>query len=693
MSDRDEITDALRRYEDMESAWGPMRADGLADARFALLGEQWPQEIINDRMRDGRPTLTLNHMMKFIRQVVNDARQNKPQVVIRPMDSGADIQTAEILGGLIKQIEGASDADVAYDTAIQNAVTSGVGFWRIDIDDSCNDTFDNDLVIRRIANPFSVLFDPLTMAADASDWRDAFIYDDMTKSEFERQYPGADTVGFDGDPYAEQWFSEDCIRLAEYWEREEVMREIYKLSNDEVVGEDFLSDESNMAALQLAGITIVGNRQVKSYKITHRLMSGAETLEKNNWPGTLIPIVPCYGEEFNIEGRRYFRSLIHYGKDAQRNFNYWRSAGTELIALAPKVPWVGPKGFVGTGTMAEKWGNANTESHAYLEYENGKQPTKADFAGVPAGVLQEANLAGDDMREIIGVNNAALGVPNPRQESGVALKQRRTEADTGTMHFADNQMRAVRYGARVLLEMIPKVYNSARVVRVLGKDGKDKLTPVNQPILGPDGIPLLRDDGTVRSFDLTVGKYDVAVDVGPAYTTRRQEAADMITSFIQAAPQVAPILGPMLAKMSDWPEAEKVSQMLATAMPPAARAVFDGTPPPPPTPPPEVMLAQETAKAQIAIDGQKAQNQFQIEQQKAQNDAVLEQQKAASQRDREMAQAQADIAVSQQKAANDMQIERERAALKFQLMREEAALNAELEILRVKQQAASPQEE
>lgn len=674
--DKDSVQEACELYNEWSEALNPMQTDGLADARFALLGEQWPQEIADARQRAGRPTLTMNHMPKYIRQVTNDARQNKPQVTIRPVDSGADVRIAEIYGGLIRQIESASDADIAYDTAAFCAVTQGVGFWRIDIDYACNDSFDYDIKIGRIPNPLSVTFDPLSQAGDASDWRGAFVTDDLEKDEFEKRFPGAESVGWKDSPWQESWFSGNMVRLAEYWQREEVKRKVWQMSNGQVIDEETLSREDVRAQFEMAGIVAGPSKVVPSYKITHKLMSGAETLEEKDWAGTLIPIVPVFGEEFWIEGRRYWRSLIHHGKDAQRNFNYWRSAGTELIALAPKAPWVGRKGFIGTGTQAEKWGSANAESHAFLEYDSPDAPQRADFAGVPAGVLQEANLAAADMREIIGINLPGFGEQEAGgPESGRALRMRRTEADTGTFHFHDNLMRAVRYSGRVMVELIPKVYNTARTIRALGQDGTQSMVQVNQPIMQGD---------TVMNYDLTVGKYDVAVDVGPSFTTRREEAVESMTAFVQAFPPAAPIMADMIAKASDWPESGKVARRMEALLPPAIKAMEEGKEPPPPEPPPEVQAEMAKFAAQKKLQEEKW--LFERDQ---------KDREAAHRRQLESDQAAADIAVLNRKVDAEIEANRRKSIDEAKLAEYKAWLAAQTNVHKAEvtaaAQAAKPQ--
>src|SRR6185369_16026678 len=141
--------------------------------------------------------------------------------------------------------------------------------------------------------------------------------------------------------------------------------EIVKLSNGHVYSAEDLALDMDLQALIEAGtLQVVGTRKTRSHKVTQIIMSGADILEKNDWPGCYIPIIPVYGDEIVVEGKRYFRSLIHSAKDAARMFNYWRTTSTELVALAPRVPWIGRKGTFDSDV--DRWATANTTSHSYL---------------------------------------------------------------------------------------------------------------------------------------------------------------------------------------------------------------------------------------------------------------------------------------------------------------------------------------
>jgi hypothetical protein len=574
----EEAKEAFTRCQDWHSENYKEAQD---DIRFARLAEQWPEAIKKQREREARPCLTINKLPSFIRQVVNDARQNKPQIKVRPVDSGSDPETAEIFNGLIRNIEQSSNADVSYDTAADFAVSGGIGYIRVAIEYAHDDTFDRELRIERVANPFAVFGDPDSTAADSSDWNVAFCVDSMSKKEFEAQYKGAEKVDWDSEGYAglgEPWLEGDNVLVAEYWTREEADRELVMLSDGRVMDRDTFAKGADLAEVE--DVQIVDTRTTKTHKVKMCLLTGAEVLEEHEWGGKYIPIIPVYGDEINLEGKRYFRSLIHDAKDAQQMFNYWRTSATELVALAPKAPWVGKTGAFDTDLA--KWDTANTQNHSFLQYDGEQSPQRQPFAGVPAGHLQEALNASDDMKAIMGVYDASLGARS-NETSGRAIMARQREGDVSTFHFLDNLARGIRQVGRVLIDLIPKVYTGERIVRLLGNDGSVDRVPLGQPtpIKGPDGQPKMQpvpDPMTgqqqmqpiMKVFDLTAGKYDLTVETGPSYTTLRQEAAQSMVEMVQAFPPLAQVAGDLLFKNLDWPGADEIAERLK-AMNPAAQ--------------------------------------------------------------------------------------------------------------------------
>ncbi|HUO23642.1 MAG TPA: portal protein [Caulobacteraceae bacterium] len=377
----DLLKEAKEAFELCVAHEAEARAEALDDIRFARLGEQWPLEVRKQRDLDARPCLTINRLPAFIRQVVNDARQNRPAIKVHPADDAAGPAVAEIYNGLIRNIEYCSDADVAYDTALDAAVTSGLGYLRINTRYATDDGFEQDIVIQRVANPFSIYADPYSTAADSADWNIAFVVDLMPKGRFARQYKGAGAIDWDGLGYgglASPWIDDERVMAAEYWVRHEVRRQILALSNGETVDADEYA--RNKALFDAGGVSVIGRpREALSYAVKQHLLTGAEVIDTVDWAGKFIPIVPVYGDEVFVEGRRHLRSLVRDAKDPQRMFNYWRTTSTELVALAPRAPFIGPKGAFKSD--ADKWATANTDSHAYIEFDGPAAPERQAFAG------------------------------------------------------------------------------------------------------------------------------------------------------------------------------------------------------------------------------------------------------------------------------------------------------------------------
>lgn len=561
----DLLKEAQDAFAEAAEVDGDNRREYLDDIRFGRLGEQWDEDLKNTRREEGRPVLTINKLPPFIRQVVNDGRQNKPQIKVLPQDSGADPETAEVLSGLIRNIEVSSDADIAYDTALDNAASGGFGYWRVNLAYASDDSWDQDIVIERIANPLSVYGDPYSDKADSSDWNVAFVTTMLSRVAFKRMYPGAAEVDFGAERFPTGWREGDRLMVAEYWKREAVKKQITMLSNGEVVSLEAF--EANLAAFQQAGIMPIGQtRDVLSHKVTQHIVTGSEVIESTEWAGRWIPIVPVYGEEVIVDGKRHFRSLIRDAKDAQVMFNAWRTASTESVALAPKAPFIGPKGAFKTD--ADKWETANSRSWAFIEYDGAVPPQRQPFTGVPAGALQEALNASDDIKAIVGMYDASLGARS-NETSGRAILARQRESDVSTFHILDNQARGLRHTGRILIDLIPKVYTEERVIRTLGP----KLEPQEVQLGTPEEAAqskMLQQQAESdeqraairRIYSFGVGRYDVAVTTGPSYNTLRQEAADQMMALMQAYPAAAPVLGDLFAKNLDWPGADEIAKRL-----------------------------------------------------------------------------------------------------------------------------------
>lgn len=591
-----DITDIEKMFKEDLDRESENRNDAQEDIRFAKLGEQWPQQVKTDREKEGRPCLTINRCPSFLRQVVNDSRINSPQIKVKPVDDDADPETAEILGGLIRNIEYSSQADVAYDTALDSSASCGMGFFKI-VTDYCDEqSFNQDIFIRRITNPLSIVFDTYGESIDGSDWMHAAEVEWLTEKAFENKYgKKTDKASFSADVIDNINVDDsDLIRVASFWHVDEEEEKLLMLSDGTVISEaefnkphpDFgvpfkvIAEEMGLVVARTRKGT---KRTVKQY------VCGADIIETNDWAGKWIPIVPVFGEEVFVDGKRYLKSLIRDIKDPQRMFNYWRTASTELVALAPKTPFIGPTGAFDTD--ADKWATANVKSHAFIEYDGAQSPQRQPFVGVPAGVIQEALNAADDMKSIIGLYDASLGARS-NETSGKAINARKVEGDISTFHFIDNLAKSIAHGGRILVDLIPKIYDTERVIRIIGVDGETKNVPLKKPT---------EHKGIERIFDLGVGKYDVAVDTGPSFTTQREETANQMMELLRSYPAAAPVIGDLLAKNLNWPDADVISKRLKAMLPPNLQGDEDESLPP------EAMAQISGLKKQMQGMGQQMQ--------------------------------------------------------------------------------------
>jgi hypothetical protein len=558
MTDEKLIEEAKKRFAKSVEAEAENRKNWIDDVQF-YSGEQWPTEIRKSREIDSRPCLTVNRLPQFVRQVTNDQRQNRPSIKIRPADDNADPETAEILQGLVRHIESNSNADQAYDNAFFYAVTGSFGYFRIVTDYASDNSFEQEIFIRRIANPLSVYGDADSNEPDGSDWNYCFVVEEVPSEQFEAEH-GKETVadwdqgsGSDGG-----WVTKEVVRVAEYYYVETQKVKIY-LHADGSVSEEPGADPM---------FPDLDSREVSKRVVKWAKIGGDKVLDKTDLPGTYIPVIPVYGDEVIIDGKKELISLIRFAKDPQRMLNYWRSTETELVALQPKAPFVVAEGQL-EGYEGE-WKQANTKNFAYLTYNpvdvNGNQvpaPQRQGFAAPPSGVLQGALNAESDLKSVTGIYDASLGAKS-NETSGKAILARQKEGDVSTFHFIDNMTRAIRQAGRILVQYIPAIYDTPRVVRILGEDGTEEMRQVNQPVIEKDeqGNPV------ERIYDLGLGTYDVVCAAGPSYSTQRQEAAASMQAILQAAPQLMQVAGDLLVKNLDWPGADELAERLKKTIPP-----------------------------------------------------------------------------------------------------------------------------
>jgi len=557
---------AKERYQEASEAWEDNRR--AAEDDFKMLdGQQWDDASLQDR--EDRPCLVINKLAGVQKQITGDQRQNRPSIKIQPVDSESDPDVAEIYTGLIRNIEQQSDAESAYDTSFEQCSGGGFGFFRINTDYASDDAFEQDITIERILDPFSVTYDPYAKRQDKEDARYVFVEETLAKAEFEALYPDAVPANWESS-YADdqsQWYTGEHVRVAEYWYKEEYEKLIYQLESGEVVSAEEVKDAINedeggkflIDAQTGQPVRIVKERKATCNKIKWCLMTGHKILEKADRDGRYIPIVGVWGDERWVDGTMIYKSAIRDAKDAQKIYNWMRSTAIETVAQAPRQPYMVTDAMI-DGHEAE-WDDMHRVPKPYLKVNATPDglPTRLGGSVPDIGAQTEASISADDIQSTTGLFNASLGARS-NETSGRAILMRQREGDVATFVYMDNLSRALRHAGRIMVDLIPYIYDTERVVRVLGEDGAEEFHEVNKTVLNQAGKQVIND--------LTRGKYDVVVNVGPAYSTQRVEAADAMMQFAQMNPQFGQNFMDLIAKNLDWPGAEEIAKRAKKLLPP-----------------------------------------------------------------------------------------------------------------------------
>jgi hypothetical protein len=626
-TDGDDIhVEALKRYErgfqkdrkNIDAAYYDLRfaadEDGLS---------QWDDKSRQERDTQGRPILTVNKCGQFVRQVTGDMRQMRPAIKCVPVDDRGDKEVAKtILPGMIRYIENRSDAQGTYFAAADSQVTAGIGHWRVLTEYADADTFEQELRIAPVEDGVAVVWDPDAILPTREDAMFCFVPVDMSRAAFEEQYPGKSADALTTVPeFFRSWFGDDHVRIAEYWFKEPAKRTLALLPDG---GVDDLTDAEpdEIAAAKAQGARI---EKRDGFKVRRAVISASDVLEEpTDWPGRHIPIIPVLGEVTKIGRDIVRRGVIRALRDPQRLYNYAISADAEVIALQPKAPFIGTKKHF--DDHRDEWETANRENWPYLEYTPdpeapGTKPERVSPPMSSVGIQELLSVSQADMNAVTGIYPASLGAAS-NEVSGRAIQARQREGDTGTFVYIDNFSRAIRHTARILIDLIPHVYDTARTILIVGEDGKIDKLDINQPALGDDGMTPI----TLR--DVTIGAYHVVVEMGPSYSTKREEARDGIQGLMQALGPQAMLVADLFAKSQDWPLADQISKRLQALLPPQIQQIEaqeSGEPPPPQMPPPPPSPEQQMAmeQHQARMQQQQQQQQFdgarlQLDQQKLQ---------------------------------------------------------------------------
>jgi Phage P22-like portal protein len=560
-NDDDLLQIAKHRFKLCVEAEAKNRSDEIDDLHF-MIGDQWPLDIRNLRQQDQRPCLTINRLPQYVRSVTNEIRQNRPSIKINPCDDAADVDTAKVLQGMIRHIENNSHSDIAIDTAVGQAAKSGKGYFRLLTEYSDPMSFQQEIKIKQILNRFSVYLDPYYQEPDGSDAEFGFIVDEMSKEEYRAQFgksklssqPSWNSEGDGQNPF----FIDNGVRVCEYlykvWEEVDIVQ----LTSGKVL------EKSLLEKITLPdGVRVVKERRASVPRIKWAKINGVEVLERTDIPGMWIPIIPVVGEEDFVDGKKVTSGVIRYAKDAQRMFNYMKTAEAEMIGLAPKAPFIVMEGQL--EGYEKQWDSANTKNWGYLQYkpksvagQPAPPPQRTAWEPPVQAITQSIVQSIDDLKATTGIYDDALGKQS-NAESGKAIERRTSQSQVSNFHYLDNLSRSLRHAGRIIVNWIPKIYDTPQTVRIIGDDGEVDFAQINQ---------IFHENGEEKSHFLDHGTYDVTVDTGPSYQTKRQEAVASMLELTKIYPQAMQIIGDLLVSNMDWQQARECAARIKKTIPP-----------------------------------------------------------------------------------------------------------------------------
>lgn len=658
---------ARKQFASAVDYWHEIYDLAKEDIRFANgnsdNGYQWDAKLLRDRQTaqgGARPSLTINKIPQHVAQVTNDQRRNKPQIKVRPTDDSGDDEVAEVLNGMIRHIHrNANDcyegADIAFSIATEHQVEGGIGYFKIASDYYKDDGDDQDLYIGAIRDFSTVLDDPSIQTVTGRDRRFLFETVLLDEDEFEAMYPDADPVDWDaaGTHDTALWYERDRkqIRVAQYWVAEDVKRK--------------------------------GSKR-PTRKVTCYTLTGDQIVDRKDWAGKYIPYCRVIGRLRMVDGKPEIAGIVRNAKDAQRLYNYGRSSQAEHIALSPKAPFLAPAQAV--AGFEDQWETANNVPHSvmyYNAYDNdGRQlppPTRAQGTMPNQAISEMVAIASDDIKSTTGQYDASLG-NRSNETSGVAIRQRQQEGDMATFHFVDNLSYAIKFAGDILVDLIPKIYDTPRVARILGEDEQADYAELDPGIEGPVQEIQGPDGRKRKKYNLAAGSYDVAVTVGPGYSTQRQEALEFLQSAGQSVPAILAATADLLPKLADTPMSDELSKRLRMILPPEVRQVVSESADGQEAMPPQAIEMMTQAKQQMGqLTGQLDAMQQALQQLQAENARLKE---GTDVKREEIASRER---IAQRSDEAKLQIEQVRGEIKAQL----EVMSAQIDAAKVAQQPAT----
>lgn len=561
------ITTARRRFLLSEEGEAEIRREFLVDQQFRAGGrEQWPTSVYQSRELDQRPAHSVNLIPGAIAQITNEQRRNRPSLRVSPSGGAATTEVAAVYDGLLRFIQRDSRAEIAYDMASAEAVGPGRGWFRLITDYESPYSFAQKLRIVSIPNAMSVYPQPNLREADYSDMNWCFLIEEMARDDFLDRFPDVEPQAFDswassGDP----WVSRDTVRVADYYYRVYEETHLALLSDGTVVNLGMASRRALTPSLP-QGLSISDTRVAQVPRVHWCKINGRQVLERTEWLGSWIPVFPVLGDVTYVNGVQRISGIIRDARDPQTMVNYWESARTEAIALAPRAPYIMAEGQ--DEGFEQEWDHANTRNLSVLHYK--MQDMRGNVAPAPQRNVQEPAIqalnyacesAKNNFQATTRIFDASYGAPS-NERSGRAIQVRDANADMSNSHYNANLGRCLHHLGRCLLELAPLIYREpGRVQQIIKEDDTEQLVTLNQRYRD-------KESGLERFYNLADGTYAVEIQLGPSFATRRQEAYTGLTELAKTDPKIMQVADDLVIAQSDIAGAKEIAARLKKTIPP-----------------------------------------------------------------------------------------------------------------------------
>lgn len=591
MSNEKVLNEARERFRICQSKYSNARNNWKADMRFAYGDSvnlnQWTGDTVDARNAAGKPCFTINRTKVYCNSIIGDAINNKAMIEIRPVGNGASFEAAEVYEGICRHVEAISQAQLSYEHAVHDQVIAGCGYWRVTTDYAGDASFDQDIFIKPL-DALSVYQDPFHQMPDGSDCEYTFIFTDVDRREFGKLYPKFRNQTTSEAPLGATeeldhfWENEDRMRICEYFRRIHQEDTLHVLDDGQLAKE---SDAKELDMLEQIRARSQKSRTIVVPKVEWYLICGNAIADHNEWPGKYIPIVRCVGQEVTIDGEYDCMGLTRGLLDSQKSLNYYVSAGIEYVAAQSKSPWIAPVEAI--SGVEEYWRDSNVKNYSVLPYnargDDGNEiapPQRADPPVYAGAFLDGMKVSTEEMELVSGMPPAMMG-DTSNERSGKAVKERQRSAQNTTAYFVNNLASAIRFTGKILIDLIPHIYDTERVIKILAQDGTLQTVQIDpnqaqayKPMQGLDGESLSPDQ-VAAALNPAVGDYDCVAEVGPQFTTRREEFVSATMDILAQNESLTPLIGDLVFRNMDFPGANEIADRMRRMVPPQALGTVD----------------------------------------------------------------------------------------------------------------------